>query len=93
MSNVKIFEDGKWKDAEDMGLCEIHDYISKDIEDVLENLDLLHYESEIKRLDTCLDLLKIAKQKGQSMEDRLKDYRRAIERLGFKRVEGSEIFD
>lgn len=93
MSNIKIFEDGKWKDADDMGLCEIHDYISTGIEDVLENLDIIHYESEIKRLDTYLDLLKIAKQKGQSMEDRLKDYRGAIERLGFKRVEGSEIFD
>ena len=81
MSNVKIFEDGKWKDAEDMGLCEIHDYISTGIEDVLENLDIIHYESEIKRLDTYLDLLKIAKQKGQSMEDRLKDYRMAIEAM------------
>lgn len=92
--NIQIFQDEQWKNVKDMGLCEINDYIHEEMKDILEELDFLKYESQIKRLNKILDILEIAKDKGQSMEYRLQDYREAIEGLGFKRVKekkGGEV--
>lgn len=44
------------------------------------------FEKIIKLIEIIEDRAKQAKYQGQVMEDRLKDYRKAIEKLGYARV-------
>ena len=85
-NDIYVFQDNITKNVKEMGLCDIHDYVAGEIEDILEELDLIKYESQIKRLDRLVSILDIAKEKGQNMEYRLQDYRASIEALGFKRI-------
>lgn len=67
-------------------ICHIHDYCIRKIEEVIEALDPEDNAGEIAELSEIIKALECAKEKGQSMEDRMIEYREAIEGLGFRRV-------
>lgn len=69
----------------DKTLCDMHDLIVEELEN-LKDYIFLESENDVKCIDDIISLVKEAKVKGQTMEDRLYLYRRAIEGLGFKRV-------
>jgi len=71
----------KNEDQEKRLICECHDEI-KELGKELENLDLQRIIDIAKRLQ---DVAVEAKAYGQSMENRLSDYRSAVEGLGFSR--------
>lgn len=69
---IKTLDSAKWN-TEDIDLkSEIERAIS-DVEDVI-------YDSS-----TCIDDIKTAKEMGQKMEDRLREYHDTLESLGFER--------
>lgn len=70
----------------DETLCDMHDLITENLEELKDNLNLKENEAEIKWIDKIIAYVAIAKTKGQTMEDRLYIYRQTIEGLGFKRV-------
>ena len=77
----------KYNDCFDV-ICNNHDYIIKQIKQVIKDLKLpevKNKESNINRLSECLEYLKAAKHQGKRMEKRLHHYRDAIESLGFIR--------
>lgn len=78
-----------------MSLCNSHDTITywnrgakKDIKAYIKK----HPESEpflcdaLDYINKSIEETRIAKRKGQKMENRLKSYRSSIEKLGFERV-------
>lgn len=76
-----------------MSLCNSHDTISYWVRDVKKNLkkaikdkDFSKLEEVIPTLNTILEETRVAKKKGQHMENRLKAYHDAVLKLGFKRV-------
>ena len=75
-----------------MSLCNSHDTISYWTRDVKKNLkkaikdkDYSKLEELIPTLNTILEETRVAKKKGQRMENRLKSYYDAALRLGFYR--------
>lgn len=66
-------------------LCDIHDFIIGYLEELKDHIDLEDDYGQVT-INELTTLAYIAKEKGQSMEDRLALYREAIEDLGFKRV-------
>ena len=71
-------------------ICYIHDSCKELVQGVIENLDPEQNHSEIVILSKVLAELDLAKERGQSMEDRLVEYREAIESLGFIRIRQEE---
>lgn len=76
-----------------MSLCNSHDTISYWVRDVKKNLKKAIKEGSCEKLEdliptlnTILEETRIAKKKGQRMENRLKRYHDSILGLGFKRV-------
>ena len=76
-----------------MSLCNSHDTISYWVRDVKKNLKRAIKEKNydkledlIPTLNTILEETRVAKKKGQRMENRLKRYHDSILNLGFKRV-------
>lgn len=76
-----------------MSLCNSHDTIKYWVRDVKKNLkkaikenDTSKLEEIIPTLNTILEETRVAKKKGQHMENRLKAYHDAVLKLGFKRV-------
>ncbi len=80
----------------DYTICDMHEksidvleeltedlHITKGMHDIEELENMIH--DAVWHLKDIIDLIKIAKEKGQSMEDRLYLYRDAIEGLGFIR--------
>lgn len=67
-------------------ICHIHDWCRAAIEGVIEDLDPEENHLQISTLREVQHALAIAKEKGQHMEDRLSEYREAIEELGFRRT-------
>ena len=69
---IKTLEGVKWStDDEDL---------KSEIEDAIDNIGDIIYDSS-----TCIDDIKTAKEMGQKMEDRLRDYHDTLESLGFER--------
>ena len=78
-----------------MSLCNSHDtvkYWNREAKKVLKAYIKANPESE-SFLGIALDCInksteetRVAKRKGQRMENRLKSYRNSIEKLGFQRV-------
>ena len=76
-----------------MSLCNSHDTISYWVRDVKKNLkkaikenDYSNVDDIISTLNTILAETRVAKKKGQHMENRLKSYHESIIKLGFRRV-------
>lgn len=67
----------------------MHDLIVEELEN-LKDYIFLESENDEKCIDDIISLVKEAKVKGQTMEDRLYVYRQAIEGLGFKRDRSKE---
>lgn len=74
-SSIETLEWVKW-DTEDKDLKDEIDRAISDIEDIT------YYISD------CIDDITTAKDMGQKMEDRLREYHNVIESLGFKRDRG-----
>ena len=69
---IKTLEGVKWStDDEDL---------KSEIEVAIDNIEDIIYDSS-----TCIDDIKTAKEMGQKMEDRLRDYHDTLESLGFER--------
>lgn len=78
-------------------ICDIHEKMIYLLEELIENVSsVTGTYNTVEELESIIsnmtyeikditDLIKIAKEKGQSMEDRLYLYRDAIEGLGFIR--------
>ena len=79
-------------------ICKRHDEVTRDMEDMSRNIrsTLRRYSEDTDSLVELLDdidsslcdwihKIEEAKESGQKMEDRLKEYRDAIEGLGFNR--------
>lgn len=71
-SAIRTLRDAKWN-TEDSDLKDEMDYAISDMEDVIYDVS------------TCIDNIRTAKEMGQKMEDRLREYHDTIECLGFKR--------
>lgn len=78
-----------------MSLCNSHDtvkYWNKEAKKALKAYIKLNPESEtflgvvVDYINKSTEETRIAKRKGQRMENRLKSYRNSIEKLGFQRV-------
>lgn len=76
-----------------MSLCNSHDTISYWVRDIKKNIkkaikskDYSKMEELIPTLNTVLEETRVAKKKGQHMENRLKKYHDSIVNLGFRRV-------
>lgn len=69
---IKILESVQWS-VDDDGL-------KSEIEDAMDNMEEVIWDSS-----TCIDDIKTAKEMGQKMEDRLRDYHDTLESLGFER--------
>jgi len=63
-------------------ICFIHDEIEELIGDVMPMVK----GKSIQKLRRMLKLTVQAREAGQNMENRLNDYRDAVEKLGFRRV-------
>ena len=79
--------------AEKDSLCSSHDTIKfwanetkKKLKKYEKNNSSITIKDVIPYLDNIIKESRIAKKKGQVMENRLLKYRRSIEALGFKRV-------
>ena len=71
-------------------ICSVHDEIydfAYDIEALIDDLDILkkHKTPILSKLKKIKSDAKEAKEYGQRMEDRMSEYRYAIEELGFVR--------
>lgn len=76
-----------------MSLCNSHDTISYWVKDIKKSLkkaikenDTSILEEIIPVLNTVLEETRVAKKKGQHMENRLRKYHDAVTGLGFKRI-------
>lgn len=74
-------------------LCSSHDTIKywtmdvkKHIKKAIKESDFSKLEEVIPTLNIILEEARIAKKKGQRMENRLKAYHDSVLKLGFKRV-------
>jgi hypothetical protein len=76
---MKIIE--KYKNVP---ICHLHNII-QDIANDLENSNNFS-ESSLVKLHKITELSIVAEHKGQRMENRLKEYKKMIENLGFKRI-------
>lgn len=54
--------------------------LKSEIDDAISNMEDVIYDSS-----ACIDDIKTAKDMGQKMEDRLRDYHDTLESLGFER--------
>lgn len=79
--------------ADKESLCSSHDTIKYWAQDVKKKLkkaiklqDYSNMEELVPTLNTIIEETRLAKKKGQKLENRLVKYRRSIESLGFKRV-------
>lgn len=79
--------------ADKDSLCSSHDTIKywandikKKLKKSLKGEDYSLIEEVIPTLNVIIQEARIAKKKGQVMENRLLKYRRSIESLGFKRI-------
>lgn len=79
--------------ADKDSLCSSHDTIKYWANDIKKKLkksikekDYSSVEEVIPVLNTIIQETRIAKKKGQVMENRLLKYRRSVESLGFKRI-------
>lgn len=79
--------------ADKESLCSSHDtikYWAQDVKKKLKKAIKLQNYSNIEELvpilNTIVEEARIAKKKGQKLENRLIKYRRSVESLGFKRV-------
>lgn len=81
-------------------ICNRHDKVLKNLSKTRDNIrsTLRHHSEDAETLYSlldnidsvlydCIDEIENAKESGQHMEDRLSEYRKAIENLGFSRVE------
>jgi hypothetical protein len=77
-------------------LCYLHDQIKKSLETILKSdrrIDRIDEPDELKNIiesviweaNNAIDLVGLAYERGNAMEHRLYEYRRAIEGLGFLR--------
>lgn len=79
-------------------ICNKHDKAIEKLDKIMENVRyaLKHYKNDLEYLTSLLDdidsdawdikyIIEEAKESGQSMESRLKEYREKIESLGFTR--------
>ena len=69
-------------------ICVYHAQIKQalfDIENCMQRTDSLAMKDAVMHLRTAQEAVKLAFLAGQSMEDRLREYRTAIEALGFQR--------
>ena len=67
-------------------ICHKHDEIMSLCEEILEmDFDRAFKRELIRKVKKILKLTESAKDDGQCMEDRLTEYRGAIEDIGFKR--------
>lgn len=69
----------------DKTLCDVHNFIIGYLEDLKDCISQEDDYGQVIIIE-LIRLSNIAKEKGQSMEDRLVLYREAIEGLGFERV-------
>lgn len=78
-----------------MSLCNSHDtiiYWNKSIKKDIKAYIKKHPESEeffqdtLNCINKSIEETREAKRKGQRMENRLKNYRNSIEKLGFQRI-------
>jgi hypothetical protein len=76
-----------------MSLCNSHDTISYWARDVKKNLKKAIKEENYSKIGDLVETInliieeaRVAKKKGQHMENRLKAYHDSIVKLGFKRV-------
>lgn len=68
-------------------ICLIHDdikYLCKELLELISD-DRLNKKRMISKINKIIKISGDAKTKGQTMENRLQDYRFTIESLGFKR--------
>lgn len=79
--------------ADKESLCNSHDTIKYWANDIKKKLkkavkteDYSNIENLIPTLDDLIIETRLAKKKGQKLENRLIKYRRSVESLGFKRV-------
>lgn len=79
--------------ADKESLCNSHDTIKYWVQDVKKKLkkaiktdDYSNIRDLIPTLDEIIIEARLAKKKGQKLENRCTLYRRSIEKLGFKRV-------
>lgn len=77
--------DERVKDIKKASLCDLHDYTIDILNELLLSAcpDDMHTMVSLSR---AINALVVAKEKGQSMEDRLIEYRAAIQGLGFIRA-------
>lgn len=75
------------KDLKKASLCDLHDYTIDILNELLLSAcpDDMHTMVSLSR---AINTLVVAKEKGQSMEDKLIEYRERIQELGFTRVRG-----
>lgn len=66
-------------------LCERHDSIIECLEELKDYIDITESQTGIYHINELIKDVKEAKEAGERMEDRLMDYRVAIEKLGFER--------
>ena len=65
-------------------ICSLHDDIAQLGSEILQKEGV---SKEVKRMaEEIVELAGRAKERGQSMEDRLREYHSAITSIGFKRV-------
>lgn len=66
-------------------ICSIHDEIREIAEDLEELLSDFLSKEPLNKIKRIQELADEAKEAGQHMEDRLKDYKHSIEAMGFQR--------
>ena len=71
-------------------LCQNNNFVQGELKDLKKNINkanifLLDKNNMINTINKCLADLKIMKKQGQSLENRLKKYRKAVELLGYER--------
>ena len=79
--------------ADKESLCSSHDTIKywandikKKLKKAIKTNDYSSVEELVPTLNIIIEETRIAKKKGQKLENRLIKYRRSVESLGFKRV-------
>jgi hypothetical protein len=81
---------------DDMLVCHIQNVIQDIIVDLISIIskeEKLNIEDFVDKLSSVYELSKTAEFKGQKMENRMREYRQAIEKLGFKRVRTKKTVD
>lgn len=71
---------------EDEPICTVHEWCQDKLMVVMECLDPEEQEFLTGAIQDVICAIDIAKDKGQRMENRLIEYKEAIEGLGFERV-------